>query len=262
MSHFDPSNTGTQPTPVARPPQSQWQAPQYPPPETSYPPVPLSPEPPRKRMRRNDKVALGFILALVSSGVLIAIIVFASAGTPQTVSLSQADQQATVTQQTAVAAGETAITNDQLTQAASVPTVEPTMPPVTFTPQNDAGTSQTSGAWSITINSVKTTAGGPYDAAPKAGDVYILINFTAHNNDIGAQDMSPVYFALRDDQGNTYDLAYITVPHDPRGTVVSGQNLRGDLSYEIPASLHTFTLQFDSPDDFDNSQVVQWNLSV
>ena len=74
--------------------------------------------------------------------------------------------------------------------------------------------------------------------------------------------MSPVYFTLRDEQGNTYDIAYITVPHDPRGTVVAGQQIRGDLSYEIPQSIHQYILQFNSPPDFDYSQVVQWNLTV
>jgi hypothetical protein len=56
------------------PTQPQWQESQYPPrPETYYPPQkPVMPVPPtpKKRMRRNDKIALWIIASLVGVAVL------------------------------------------------------------------------------------------------------------------------------------------------------------------------------------------------
>lgn len=248
MSQFYHPDTGTQPTPIVAQPQ---------------PSIPQSP-PPKKRMSTGSKVALAFISALLAVCLLIVVVIEAQPSAPQ---FSAADQNATATANAASIAATNAAALDatanaqlsaDLTEQANAPTPVPTTPVAS----TGVGSAQSSGAWTITVNSIKPTSGGPYDSAPKAGDLYILINFTALNAGTSAQDMSPIYFTLRDDQGDTFDLAYITVPSDPRGTVVSGQKLRGDLSYEIPKSLHSLTLQFDSPDDFDNSQVVQWNLTI
>jgi hypothetical protein len=168
----------------------------------------------------------------------------------QSVSVSPASSSALVTPNT-----NTTTRN----QATSMPTSEATKP---TSSSSGLGSSQTSRSWTVTVNSVKSTTGGPYDDAPKPGDIYILINFMARNTDSKAHDMAASWFTLRDDRGNTYDPVYITVPSQPRGTVVGGQQLRGDLSYEIPKTLHSLVLQFDSPDDFSNSQVVRWNLQV
>jgi hypothetical protein len=146
----------------------------------------------------------------------------------------------------------------QPTQIPATPTKPPTPTPL----PNDLGQTFTSGNWQVTVNSIKTSQGGQYDSTPKAGDTYLLINFTAKNIGASNQDMSPIYFTLRNDQGDTYDIAYISVPSNPRGTVVAGQQLRGDLSYEAPKSLHPFILQFDDPKDYDHSQIVQWSLTV
>src|ERR1700736_856229 len=91
------------------------------------PAMPIAPMPsPKKRMRRNDKIALIVIASLLVAFGLIVAIIFAIVA-PQTASISPADQQATATANavnanaTNVAIGETAISNDQLTQAASTP---------------------------------------------------------------------------------------------------------------------------------------------
>ena len=114
--------------------------------------------------------------------------------------------------------------------------------------------------WHVTINGATTSAGGPYDLPLKAGDTYLTINFTAKNTSTSTQEMSTAWFTLRDGQGNTYDITFISGTHTADGSVLTGQQLRGDLSYEVPASLHTFTLQFDPPMDFDHSQIVQWTI--
>src|SRR5713101_5444617 len=175
----------------------------------------------------------------------------------QPAELSPNDLTATATHNAAVAAGETAISNDQLTQAAMSPSSTPTVTPYP-TPQTGIGGTQQSGPWSITINSIKPTVSDNQFEVPKAGNQFVLVNFTAQNTSGGAEDMNPYYFTLRDSQGTTYDLTALTVASSPEGTVLPGQKLRGDLSYELPKSLHDVTLQFDTPSDIDNSQVVQW----
>lgn len=222
-------------------------------------------QPPRKPLRRLSKLALGFLIALIGVVTLIVASVFlfgcgSATGAPPNQSGQAALAATANANATNAAQSLTALSND-LTQTAMTPDTSIPTPTPTPAPQNGVGSSQTSGPWSVTINSVTPTSGGEFDS-PHAGNHFILINFTAHNNDIAAHDMSPVWFSLRDSQGNTYDLAYISVPHDPRGTVVPGQQLRGDLSYELPLSLHQVTLQFDPPEDTDNSQIVQWTLSI
>ncbi|MGH2496986.1 MAG: hypothetical protein ACRDIV_19985 [Ktedonobacteraceae bacterium] len=61
--------------------QPQWQQPQYSqPPEAYYPPT--QPQLPRKRMRRQDKIAVWFIAALVIVSAMIVISIIATGGAP------------------------------------------------------------------------------------------------------------------------------------------------------------------------------------
>ena len=116
----------------------------------------------------------------------------------------------------------------------------------------------TSGTWQITINSAKTSAGSEYDQALKQGDTYLTINFTLKNLSATAQSLW--LFTLRDGQGNTYQETYLYGNRQSYGTIVSGQQLRGDLSYEVPTAVHTFVLQFDPIGDYDGSEIVQWTI--
>lgn len=246
MSQFQPPQPHTGPMPPYPP-----QQPYYPP-----PPQPLSPAPP-KRPRRSRVILIGVIAIIVVLAGLAVLI--GQAKTPVAPVGATPTIDATLTAESnAVNTGD-ANASAELTAEAMTPTTPPapTQPPAA----TGIGATQSSGPWAITINSVSTSQGDQYDT-PKAGDTYLLVNFTGKNTGSSNLDMSPIYFTLRDEQGNSYDIAYITVPHDPRGTVVAGQQIRGDLSYEVPQAIHQFILQFDSPTDFDNSQVVQWYLSV
>ncbi len=134
--------------------------------------------------------------------------------------------------------------------------------PVSTTSQTGVGSTQTSGVWTITVNNIKTVVSSNEFEVPKTGDEFIAINFTAINTDTAAHEMNPFYFSLRDGSGTSYDLYPLTIAANPDGTVVGGQKLRGDLTYEIPKSIHSLTLQFDTPDDLDNTQIIQWDLTV
>ena len=252
MSQFYPPDTGTQPTPVVQPPYV---------PQTPIPPA----QPPRKSIPNRTKFAVAFLATLIFIAVFLVIGIVANAGgaTP-TVDTSatataqaQNDNATAAALETADAASNIQLSND-LTQQAMTPTPVPTTPVDT----TGVGSTQSSGLWSITINSIKPTVSGNQFEVPKPGNQFILINFTALNTDSAAHDMNPFYFTLRDDSGTSYDIAIVDTAHSADGTVVGGQKLRGDLPYEIPKTLHNLTLQFDSPDDFSHSQVVQWNLSI
>ena len=261
-------DTGTQPMPVVKPSQPQWNTPPNPPaPETYYPSrpplIPAQPTPPKNPMGRF------FLIIAIISLVLIVALGFAGWGIIGATS-SQTSQNAAATASapdaltatanayaTEFATANAALNND-LTQTAMTPTAVPTTPIVTI----GVDSTQSSGVWSITVNSVKTVVSSNEFEVPKAGDEFIDINFTAANTDTAAHEMNPFYFTLRDDSGTSYDWNPLTIAANPDGTVVGGQRLRGDLTYEIPQSVHSLTLQFDSPEDIDNTQVVQWNLSV
>ncbi len=214
------------PNPYSQYPQQQWEQPPIPPQQT--PPQQLPPQSQNNRPWWIGLVILGVIFVSYF--------------------LSKSGIQSTTTTTTTTAPTVIAST------ASAATTVNT---PTTFT----VGKQVSAGTWKITVNSAKTSTGNEFDT-PKSGNIYLLIDFTAKNTDTSNHDMSPIYFTLRDNQGNTYDLAYITVPSDPRGAVVAGQQLRGDLSYEVPKSLHSFILQFDPPTDSDDSQIVQWIIQV
>ncbi len=238
------------------------------------PPLPLeethpmpSVQPPRTRMRYSNRIALWFFVILASAAVLIAsgIVYAGQHSTPPSThdipssNLHQLNAAASAT----ASDNATATANTIFEETASAQVTPVPMTPVPSpAPQNDLGVSQTSGVWTITVNSIRPVVSTNEFEVPKPGNQFVLINFTAKNTDSAAHDMNPFYFTLRDGQGNSYDVTGLTVARNPDGTVVGGQQLRGDLAYELPKTLHSLVLQFDSPDDLDNSQVVQWQLSV
>lgn len=212
-------------------------------------------------MSRNDKILFSVICGVVSVFILAIIIAIAStSGASPVPGLNATATAKTGANNATVSAGLTGITSDQ-TQTAMTPTAIPTTP-VSTTSQIGVSSTQTSGVWTITVNSIKMVVSSNEFEVPKAGDEFIAINFTSVNSDTSAHEMNPFYFSLRDDSGTSYDLYPLTIAANPDGIVVGGQKLRGDLTYEIPKSTHSLTLQFDTPDDLDNSQIIQWNLTV
>ncbi len=253
------------PNPYPQYPQQQWQQqPSYTEPQTYYPSQ-QPPTPPKKRVSRTNKILFAVLGAIISVFVLAIIIATASTSAAHDLNATATANAnnltaTTIANNTTVSAGLTAITSD-LTQTAMTPTAIPTTTVPTMS-QTGVGSTQSSGVWTITINSIKTVVSSNEFEVPKAGDEFIAINFTAVNTDTAAHEMNPFYYTLRDDSGTSYDLTLLTIAANPDGTVVSGQKLRGDLTYEIPKSIHSLTLQFDTPDDLDNSQIIQWDLTV
>jgi hypothetical protein len=214
---------------------------------------------------RTNKILFSVLGAIISIFVLAVIISEASTSAAHDLNATATANANNLTATTlannaTVSAGITALSTD-LTQTAMTPTAIPTTP-VSTTSQTGVDSTQSSGVWTITVNSIKTVVSSNEFEVPKAGDEFIAINFTAVNTDTAAHEMNPFYYSLRNDSGTSYDLYPLTIAANPDGTVVGGQKLRGDLTYEIPKSIHSLTLQFNTPDDLDNSQIIQWNLAV
>lgn len=210
-------------------------------------PTPLPQVPPRKPKRSVP----GWLYLLV--GLIIgAVLGYAIHTTPSSSGSSthQATSQATI-----------AVTSTTVPTQAPTPTPVPAEKPTqtpTPNPHGDIGVTQTTDLWAITVNSIGTSTGTDIDT-PKAGNIYVIVNITAQNNDTSNRLIAST-FKLLDNQGSSFDTTIISDPHIfVGGNVVAGQKLRGDLVYEIPKSLHSFTLQFDP--NFDPSLTVQWNLS-
>lgn len=203
----------------------------------SPPPTYQSPQmPPRSNKR--FWLILGIVAAILLVGGIIGAIVGTQGQTTTTQSAIQPAQQAT-TQPT--------------------PVTKPTQPPVTQPPQtNTIGKPvQVGDAWVVTVNSVKTSQGTEF-ITPKSGDTFLVIDVTLKNISGSVQHASGLLqWSLRDDSGQRMPVSLIG--SDPGGTVTAGNQIRGQLSYEVPVDQHHFLLQFVP--DFSGA-VAEWDVKV
>jgi hypothetical protein len=114
--------------------------------------------------------------------------------------------------------------------------------------------------WNVTVNSVKKSPGDAI-SQPKSGNIYLIIDVTMKNVSTQEQNVSSlVSFSLQDSTGQKYtetitDLSDI---HAPDGKVEAGALLRGQLVYEVPASLHAYMLSFQA--DFLSAGQTTWDI--
>lgn len=115
--------------------------------------------------------------------------------------------------------------------------------------------------WQAVVNSVKTDAGGQFSAL-KSGDTYLVVDISLTNLSSSEQNVSSIlFFTLQDTTGQKYDETVDTnASATLDGKVEAGQPLRGSLAYEVPSSIHSFTLNF-SPNIVGSGQTI-WDLSV
>jgi hypothetical protein len=117
--------------------------------------------------------------------------------------------------------------------------------------------------WQVTITSATLSNGdaSQFDPTPDAGKTYLIIEGSFKNLTTKAQPLSTLlYFELRDAQGNKYDetlLLSITPPDS--GGIPAGGLSRGKWPYEVPTSVHAFTLAFDS--DLAGNPAI-WDINV
>lgn len=112
----------------------------------------------------------------------------------------------------------------------------------------------------VTINSVARNSGNDIDQ-PKAGDNYLVVDVTVKNVSSQEQDLSSILqFTLKDASGQKYDETFISNATAPDGKIEPGDQVRGQLPYEVPTAQKTFTLAFES--DITSSGETIWDLAA
>ncbi len=115
--------------------------------------------------------------------------------------------------------------------------------------------------WQVTINSVSAYAGDPDQfEVPEDGNTFLVVEGTFKNLDKQSQTLSTILmFELQDSKGNKYDEALLTSVTGPDGTVLANGPAHGKWGYEVPKSIHSFTLLFS--EDFGQTST-SWDVSI
>lgn len=114
--------------------------------------------------------------------------------------------------------------------------------------------------YTVTVNSVKTSAGDDV-FQPKTGNTFLIVDVTLKNTSSKEQDLSSILqFTLKDSTGQKYDETVVSNATPPDGKLAAGDTVRGQLAYEVPASMHDFTLAFEA--DITSSGQTIWDLHV
>ena len=115
--------------------------------------------------------------------------------------------------------------------------------------------------WVVTVNSAKTVQGGQFDSL-KAGDTFLELDVSAKNETGSTQAFSSlISFKLKDTTGQSYNEAIVSdAPASPNGNVTNGSPLRGTLTYEVPSSIKSFTLDFTP--GIASTDTATWNVTV
>jgi hypothetical protein len=116
------------------------------------------------------------------------------------------------------------------------------------------------GDWQVTINGATASQGTSDDLPPKAGDTYLIVEATLKNLQSKAEPLSTLIdFELHDAQGNHYTEGFLISVNGPDGTVEAGGLAHGKWGYEVPTSVHSFTLLFS--DNFGETVAI-WDINV
>jgi hypothetical protein len=120
---------------------------------------------------------------------------------------------------------------------------------------------QVGDAWIVTVNSVKTRAGGEC-SQPKGGYTFLVVDVTLKNITSSRPNASSVMmFTLKDQTGQRYTETMTgCTKASPDGMVKSGNLLKGVMVYAVPSSMHTFTLAFEPR--CLTTEMTEWTLTV
>jgi hypothetical protein len=144
---------------------------------------------------------------------------------------------------------------------ANTPTSGNTPTTVTTTGNAKVGQTVQAGAnYAVTVNSVQTSMGDSV-FHPKAGNIYLVIDVTVKNTSSSPQVVSSlVNFELQDSTGQKYTEAFTDIGTPPDETALQpGKLIRGQLIYEVPTSMHQFTMSFN--DLLGNGSQASWDIT-
>ena len=202
-----------------------------------YPQQPMMPMQPPKKKHTGRNVFLGCGGAFVALIVIIIIVVVASnANAPKAVG--------TIVNTTATTGG----------QATTAPATQST-----FKVGQVVSVAST---WQITVLSAKTSGPGQVNTLQHPGDQYVVVTISVKNISGQSQNMSSALsWSLQDSTGQKYNL---TIDPDAGatldGAVAAGMPLKGVIAYEVPKTLHSFTLSFQN--DITSTDQTIWAITV
>ncbi len=140
-----------------------------------------------------------------------------------------------------VSAGRQSSTTQQQfgTHSANQPTTTPQA--TTF----KIGETASNTLWSVTVNSVKEVTSGTF-SQPGTGMIFLVVDVATENLSSSPQLVSSVAsFTLKDATGQAYTEVFTGIGKPPDDTALQpNDKLRGQISYEVPKSMHDFTFQF------------------
>jgi hypothetical protein len=244
MSNQPPNNEPwRQPPNTSYPPQQPYPGNQPYPPQQSYPgnqpypPQPMYSPPPKKKNRTWLWIVLGVVGVLVLGCIGVSALVFNAA-------------QSTTTTTATIS-----------TLATDVATTTSNTPAPSNTQHFAVGQVVKVGdTWNVTVNSAKTSKGSGFSTPQKAGDVFLVFSITVKNLSSQEQTISSALsFNLLDSTGQKYtETIYPDAGATLDGKVAAGSLLKGSIVYEVPASMHQFTLSFE-PDITSPGQTI-WDI--
>ena len=205
-----------------------------------YPP----PQPPKKKHTvRNVLIIVAIVLVLACGGIS-AVVINAARSVSNNVS------------------NAVATANADSTQISSSPGTQSTSAPGTQSTYKVGQVVSVANTWQVTVLSATTDKGGQFNTLQKPGDIFILITVSMKNISSQEQDAtSLLQWSLQDTSGQKYNIGIDTnAGATPDGKVEAGSPLKGVLTYEVPANIHSFTLSFQS-DLLSTGQTI-WDITV
>jgi Domain of unknown function (DUF4352) len=115
--------------------------------------------------------------------------------------------------------------------------------------------------FTITINSFGAVTSSNSFEQPASGNVYVLVDMSIKNISTKEQDVSSILsMTFRDATGQKYTEKFLSdYSSTPDGKVEPGDQIRGQLVYEVPRTQHNFTFAFE-PDFLSTGQTI-WDLT-
>lgn len=126
--------------------------------------------------------------------------------------------------------------------------------------------------WIVTISSVQINPSSDI-LTPKPGNVFLVIDASLKNISSQQHNLdSAIQFILKDPGGKQYHETYIGAVQQPEvyspthdGNIEAGITVHGQLDYEVPASIHQFTLSFMADwmnYDSATSKLTIWDINL
>ena len=161
------------------------------------------------------------------------------------------------------------VTSTAVQQATSTPTHQVTSTPaqqVTSTPTPRTitiisdQTNVVDDIWTVTLNSVQKSS-GIGSQIPESGDIFLIVDVSLKNTSTSSQTTSSrSAFALQNSSTGQAYTEVTAISGTPDGVVAAGGTIRGKITYEVPQSVHNFTLQCTP--DLTSDASAQWHISI